>query len=300
MNNKNIENYTNEDDIKEILNLINNDMDDEDDGDIVDIIRQTRENNNEHNGCTFGYEGKQIKIKDRTPTKTPHKKEDFIMDGNLLPVLCKYEKVHIANIYAYGEYDTIDEESPQEAIIGAVREKTSKNRFLDISETDEWAFKLLVKFIENIDINILLHDVREAYDVYDKSILRDMFIVMSVVLNPTTFVMIICALYIEHIAIYQKGTEFYEDLSTYYEYVVFNNFFRKESIEKMFLEILHYNSPYIYISSRIQELSYNMFQSMITLNSYPELVDAAEELYTCEEIFDVDEYITNAIYHRKI
>jgi len=39
---------------------------------------------------------------------------------------------------------------------------------------------------------------------------------MSVVLNPTAFVSIICELYIKHISMYNQGRSAYEDLYCYH------------------------------------------------------------------------------------
>lgn len=214
--------------------------------------------------------------------KLPTNGDVLIVANSCIPSLCKYDLISYTEIDSEGIGYIFDCE---ERLLKKIASLTYKdNTFLELAKTSTWALNFLLKCIENLDMKIILDDINTIYKITPYPILKDMFYTMSVVINPVTFISILCELYFKHIS-------FVWDEGGYCSYAIFNSIFRKESIEKMFLQIILKDAPYTLLTEQNQEVSYHMFQAMIELNSHPELLCKFPKT---DEIFDVDKYIEKA------
>lgn len=210
---------------------------------------------------------------------------NYTMSNALILAMVKYDLIAPNEITAI---DCSDEH--KESLFDKMEELTYKdNCFLDEARSNENLYAFLLKCIVEPQVIPLLKYINSIYNLVSHEFLKDMFCTLATVLDPLTYVSILGELYIAHI--FKSWDE-----NTYSFSAIFNLLFKKESIERMFIEIMYENAPYQILTTENQNLTFRMMKAIDYLNNYKLLVQTTyDEKYEVHDIFNVDEYIETAI-----
>lgn len=210
---------------------------------------------------------------------------DSAMGNDPILALVKYDLVAPEHIYPS---DFSDE--GKKMILDKIEGLTYQNNlFLDSALSNENLYRFLLKCIGEPEVVPLLDYVMDIYHLASYEFLKDMFCTMAVVLDPLTFVSIMCELYMAHIFLPP-------DENAYSFSAIFNLLFTKKSIERMFIEVIYRHAPYGIPTDEKQQLIFRMMKAIAYLNNHRMYVRTTyDEDYVVNDIFNVDEYIEKSI-----